>query len=337
MNSPAQDSHGRYVKYLRVSVTDRCNLRCSYCATDDKFTFIPHERIISYEEILQIVDACVSLGIDKVRLTGGEPFARKGFVLFLETLRKVYPDLNIRITTNATLLDKWIPHLKALQVNALNISFDTFNPEVFKQITGQNLYNAAYTGLLAAIDSGIRVKVNSVALKGVNDKELPDFVHFAMQHDVDVRFIEQMPLGGRGGWSESTLWQSEDILRDVAAIVPIIRVSRKEDGVQDHGPASMYALEGGKGRIGIISPLSNHFCHTCNRLRITSDGKLRTCLFSDVEYPMRELLRQPETDRETIMAFLREKLETKPIGSELLALHRAERRIIHRGMSTIGG
>ncbi len=329
------DPHGRTVRYLRLSVTDRCNLRCLYCAHALGMTFIPHENILSYEEMLQLVAAAVDLGIDKVRLTGGEPFARKGFSGFLERLRAAHPELDLRITTNATLLTPHLQLLRDIGVNALNISFDTFRQETFRQITGSSLYHEAEKGLQAALASGIRVKINAVALKGVNDGELPAFLELLSLHPVDVRFIEYMPLGGRGRWTEGNFWSAPRVLEAVGRLARLTPVPAGQDG--HGGPARLYEVEGAQGRFGVITPLSNHFCGSCNRLRVTSDGRLRTCLFSDVEYPFRDMLRDPAQGIVAVSGLITSALADKPLGYKLLQNRREQSAVIARGMSSIGG
>ena len=390
------DAHGRTVRYLRLSVTDRCNLRCLYCAHALGLTFIPHENILSYEEMLRIIGAAVSLGVDKVRLTGGEPFARKGFVGFLESVRRDFPTLNIRITTNATLAAPHMPALQALGINALNISFDTFRPETFRQITGKDQYAEAERGLYAALASGIRVKINAVALKGVNDDELPAFFDFLRRHPVDVRFIEYMPLGGRGRWTEENFWPATQILaaaEKIAELTPLgkndtasaacappddMPASGLDTGLENgrdamlesgrnaeqgagpaalagsaghtnptgstgqagedtSGPARLFQVAGAVGRFGVITPLSNHFCGSCNRIRVTSDGRLRTCLFSDVEYPFRDMLRDPAQGMEAVIKLIAAALAHKPLGYRLLQERTRKEAVIGRSMSSIGG
>lgn len=197
------DAHGRGINYVRLSVTDRCNLRCMYCAPQvEGLRFIPHEDILSYEEFMRLVRLAVGFGVKKLRLTGGEPFARLGFMDFLAALRAEFPDLVIGITTNATMLEENVAALARLKINSLNISLDTFKPELFERITGVAQFGAVMGGIMAALEAGLQVKVNAVGLRGVNDGELGDFIAFAKKHPVDFRVIEFMPLGGRGRWTE---------------------------------------------------------------------------------------------------------------------------------------
>lgn len=327
------DSHGRKVSYLRLSITDRCNLRCLYCRTEDAWTFLPHEQILSYEEMFELVDVARVAGVEKVRLTGGEPFARKGFVSFVGRLHGKYPDLDLRITTNGTLLEDRVGELRAAGISVLNISLDTLERRKFETITGVDAYDRVRAGIKACLRGGVRVKVNVVALKGINDEELPGFVDFARVHGLDVRFIEFMPIGYRSRWSADNYWPAPDIIAAVEKLVPLREV-REASG--NSGPARMYAIDGGSGRIGVISAVSHHFCESCNRFRVTSDGRLRTCLFSDQEYDVRSILRDPgHTTRDLLDLFARANRE-KPMGYRLLR-DRQRNQVCDRAMTAIGG
>lgn len=206
-----EDGHGRTVRYIRLSVTDRCNLRCTYCRSGME-TFIPHESVLRYEEMEQLVDMAMDMGVEKVRLTGGEPFARKGFADFLERLRAAHPALDIRVTTNGTLIGPHIQTLKAIGLNAVNLSLDTFDRDKFEQITGRDLFGKVRENMDALLDAGIPFKLNAVAMRGFNDDELPAFIDYAMRHPIDVRFIEFMPMGEGTRWSDSCFWSAPDIL-----------------------------------------------------------------------------------------------------------------------------
>ena len=334
--APLKDAHGRVVRYVRLSVTDRCNLRCMYCAHHMGLGFIPHDRILTYEEMLTVLDLLAARGVDKVRLTGGEPFVRKGFMGFVERIRERHPSMDIRITTNAVLLAPHAARLKALGVGGLNISFDTFNPETFRHISGSSLYEKARQGLEAALEHGVRVKLNAVAMRGINDHELPEFLAFAQKHAVDVRFIEYMPLGGRGGWDAGRFWSAEEVLataRQHATLTPI----EDDHGKGRTGPAKMFSIAGGKGRFGLITAVSCHFCADCNRLRVTSEGSFRTCLFSDSEVPFRDLLRSGPEGVQEMMRQLEAAVQAKPLGFQLLQQREKQEAVIQRSMSSIGG
>ncbi|SFK41232.1 cyclic pyranopterin monophosphate synthase subunit MoaA [Desulfomicrobium apsheronum] len=327
------DSHGRKVSYLRLSITDRCNLRCLYCRPQDEWTFIPHEQILSFEEMAELVDVARQAGVEKVRLTGGEPFARKDFIPFVGRLHVKYPDLDLRITTNGTLLADRVDELREAGISCLNISLDTLQRKKFEEITKIDAYDQVRAGIDACLKGGLRVKVNVVALKGINDDELPGFVDFARDNGVDVRFIEFMPIGYQSRWSRDNYWPAEEIISKVEKLVPLEEVLVAS---RNSGPARMYGISGGSGRIGVISAVSNHFCESCNRFRVTSDGKLRTCLFSDREYDVRSILRDPgHTMQDMLDLFARANAE-KPMGYRLLQ-EREHNQVCDRTMTAIGG
>lgn len=327
------DHHGRKVSYLRLSITDRCNLRCLYCRPLDEWTFLSHENILSYEEMTRLVDAARQAGVEKVRLTGGEPFARKDFIPFVARLHQAFPDLDLRITTNATLMQDKARALREAGVTCLNISLDTLRRDRFREITGVDGYDLVRSGIDACLEAGLRVKMNVVALKGINDDELPGFVDFARAHGLDVRFIEFMPIGYQSRWNRDNYWPAEDIIAAVEQLVPLDEV---RGASRNSGPARMYRIAGGPGRIGVISAVSHHFCDSCNRFRVTSDGKLRTCLFSDTEYDVRAILRDPAQGAEDLLALFRRANREKPMGYRLLQERRAN-QVCDRAMTAIGG
>ena len=333
--APLEDGHGRAVRYIRLSVTDRCNLRCSYCRSGME-TFIPHESVLRYEEMEQLVDMAMDMGVEKVRLTGGEPFARKGFVEFLERLRAAHPSLDIRVTTNGTLVGPHISELKAVGLNAVNLSLDTFDRAKFAQVTGRDLFPKVRECMDALLDADIPLKLNAVAMRGFNDDELPAFIDYAMTHPVDVRFIEFMPMGEGTRWSDACFWSAPDILSAIKAFVSVEPVAHEQ---RNGGPARLYTLSGpsgpGLGRLGLITPLSNHFCAACNRLRITSDGALRTCLFDDREYRLRNALRHPRLGIEAVRRIVALATRAKPIGAHIL--ERRHDAVAPRRMTAIGG
>lgn len=327
------DDHGRTVNYLRVSITDRCNLRCMYCWSADGMQFIPHENIITYEEIARLVDLSVEMGVSKVRLTGGEPFARRNFLGLIEMLLSKHPDLDLRFTTNATLMNGKAKALADLGVRHINISLDTFDRNKFQSITGRDMLHNVTRSIDECLASGLGVKINTVALKGVNDDELPVFVDFAKNNPVDVRFIEFMPMGSCSTWNESNFWSADDIFEEAEKLAVLTKL---EKGERRSGPAKLFGIEGGKGRLGFITPISNHFCSSCNRLRITANGKLRTCLFSDSEIDLRTMLRNPSINDADIADVMREANVNKPLGVELLKAKKQNEVALTR-MNAIGG
>ncbi|MCL1985994.1 MAG: GTP 3',8-cyclase MoaA [Betaproteobacteria bacterium] len=327
------DEHDRVVRYLRLSVTDRCNLRCLYCRSTSKQPCIPHEKVLRYEECMRLVDIAVEEGIQKIRLTGGEPFVRKGFVDFLRMLRERHPGMDLRVTSNGTLLGEYIKTLRELKIGAINISLDSLRPEGFLAATGQDLFPVVRRNLDALLAEGIRVKINAVALNGINRQDMKAFLDFARDHPVDVRFIELMPMGSGAGWLQDQFWPADDILAEArkwAELEPC------RPDAQDRGPARMFSIVGGQGRLGFITPMSHHFCATCNRLRITSDGRLRTCLFSDKEYRLRGILRHPRLDARFLSRVIELATRKKPLGADILR-QRREAAVAARPMVAIGG
>ena len=328
------DDHGRTVRYLRLSLTDRCNLRCLYCHSNARHQCIPHEKVLRYEEMIRLVQIVRGMGVGKVRLTGGEPFARKGCDDFLLRLRQRFDDLDIRITTNGTLLEEHIPLLQRIRISAVNLSLDSFDRETFARVTGRDMLPEVLRALDAMLAAGIRVKINAVGLRGINDSQMADFVHAAMTLPVDVRFIEFMPMGSDTLWSPENFWPAGDIRAAVEQHVRLVPLGDANEG--QRGPARMFALEGGKGRMGFITPLTNHFCLSCNRLRLTSDGHLRTCLFADREYPLRPLLRHSKVTDEHIARVIAQACKSKPVGADLLAARQGG-AVASSKMVSIGG
>ncbi len=334
------DEHGRIAKYLRLSVTDRCNLHCSYCRSKQDDCDCRHNDCLRYEEMLTIIEACLSMGIEKVRLTGGEPFVRKGFMDFVERIRTLYPQVDLRITSNGTLLRPHISRLKEFGIKAMNISLDSFQSKTFASITGKEYFDEIIDNILELLRVDIGVKINAVAMRGVTDVEMQTFTQFATEHPVDVRFIEFMPMGSDSIWSEKLFIAAEELLQEAKKYVTLKAVDNNKGAPAHPGPARMYTIEGGLGRMGMISALSNHFCHSCNRLRVTSDGQLRTCLFADNEYDLREILRGDafkDAPMPHLLRVFEEAIKSKPIGEALLKARQAHNAVAKRSMVNIGG
>ena len=333
---PVADARGRRVSYLRVSVTDRCNLRCQYCRSADQ-PFIPHPEILRFEEILELMGLAGRMGVDKIRFTGGEPFVRKGFADFLVQAASHCPDMELCVTTNATLIGEYISRLAEAGVRRMNISLDTLDPARFEQITGRDLFQVVRSNIDRCLDAGMTVKINAVALKGVNDDELPAFVDLARNNPLDVRFIEFMPIGLGTQWEPDLVWTAKEILDEAKTLASLLPVDR--GGPHASGPARMWSVEGGQGRIGVISPFSDHFCGECNRLRITSSGNLRTCLFSDRVFRLRPALRHPKLGIRAVERIIRAASLIKPVGNDILKAMSEVRGqgVCQTRMSSIGG
>lgn len=325
------DGRGRTVNYLRLSVTDRCNLSCLYCRPGSQIPFIPHADILRYEEMLDLVALAREMGITKVRLTGGEPFARKSLLVLVEAIRRRFPDTDLRLTTNGTMLAGYVEPLAACGVSAVNISLDSLDRATYARITGSDRFDVVRQAIDACLRASLRVKLNVVALRGINDAEIPAFVRLAEKLPLDVRVIEFMPIGSARSWRPELFVSAHDALLLASRQVELIPEAQRHDTA---GPARMYRIAGGQGRFGVISPLTDHFCKSCNRIRITADGKLRTCLFAGREYRLRPLLRNPRLGLPTVRRVIAMALRHKPLGFEVLAA-KGDRG--DRGMSAIGG
>lgn len=340
--SVLKDAHGRIIRYMRVSVTDRCNLCCRYCR-NEKTPFIPHEKILRFEEIEELLEIVVGFGVQKVRFTGGEPFARKNFLDFLQRVHRRFPQLGLKITTNGALVGGALKELKKLGA-AVNLSLDSLDRQRFAAITGRDLLPTVLENMYRMLELGIPLKINAVAMRGVNDGELFRLASLAMDYPVDVRFIEFMPMGEGSVWSRSLFWPAASILaaaRQYWQLEPSgIRPPGKEREVyaEELGPARLWKLKERSGRLslgsfGLITSVTQSFCQSCNRLRLTADGRLRTCLFDDKEYALREALRRlgPAAAARIMAAAV----TRKPIGAELLAKSRGI--VAKKNMSAIGG
>ncbi|WP_245695088.1 GTP 3',8-cyclase MoaA [Desulforhopalus singaporensis] len=343
--SPIVDQFSRTISYLRLSLTDRCNLRCMYCMpSEDQDVekhvktgdFLQHSDLLTYEELLRVVRLTVSLGMNKLRLTGGEPLVRKGVVQFIEELSRIEGLDQIRLTTNGVLLKEYAEDLYRSGVRYINVSLDTLDPDKFKKITGRDRFRQVWAGLQKALDLGFKIKINVVAMKGVNDDEFVDFGRLALEYPFHVRFIEFMPVGGKNSWQKDRFIRGEDI-RTMISTLGSLQPFAIQHGA---GPARMYDLvtpDGQTGAVGFISPISHHFCDKCNRLRLTSEGKLRACLLKDEETDLKKILRGNGSDQD-IMTAVRQTIIDKPQGHSLQNETEAEEKARSGGtMSRIGG
>lgn len=294
------DTYSRHLKYLRVSVTDRCNLRCSYCMPQDLIPKMTHDDILTYEEILRVVETGIRLGITKVRITGGEPLIRKGIFGFLKVLCNVKGLSDISLTTNGVTLEKNLHLIKEAGIKRLNVSLDTLDRVKFKRITGRDSFNQVWQGLMAAHDMGFEpLKINVVALAGINDDELEKMAGLTFEYPFHVRFIEHMPIG-KNNVEKTGRLLTPDIKRKIGALGELSPV---EPGVTD-GPAERFRIKGALGEVGFISALSRHFCDSCNRLRLTAGGQLRPCLLSDRQVDLKKHLRGKASDDELAELFI---------------------------------
>lgn len=281
------DSYGRKINYLRLSVTDRCNLRCQYCMPVEGISKLRHQDVLTYEEIITLAKACVDLGIEKVRITGGEPLVRSGIIDLLKSLSQIPGLRQLVLTTNGILLEEMAEDLYRAGVQRLNISLDSLRPERFKEITRCGNLDRVLAGVKAADEIGFPIKINIVAMRGVNDQEFVDFVKMTMDKPYAVRFIEYMPTAKNDKW-QSLVISGEEILEQLArhfTMKPIVSSALA-------GPSRNFKIDGAAGTVGIITPISGHFCNECNRIRVTSAGLAKSCLFDHTDHDLRPLLRQ---------------------------------------------
>jgi cyclic pyranopterin phosphate synthase len=279
------DPFGRRVNYLRLSVTDRCNLRCSYCMPAEGVAKLEHQDILSYEDLYRITTAAVSLGVEKVRVTGGEPLVRKGLVDFLARLSAL-PRLKIlALTTNGLLLEEMADELLEAGVNRLNISLDSLHPATFAAVTRCGDLNRVQRGIARATRAGIPIKINMVVIRGVNDQEIEQFAALTFDHPYAVRFIEYMPTLAEGNSARLAV-SGEEVLARIAARYPLTPLPSDRLA----GPARNFRLKGAEGSVGVITPMSNHFCGQCNRIRVTSTGMARNCLFAESSLDLKPVL-----------------------------------------------
>jgi cyclic pyranopterin phosphate synthase len=304
------DPHNRHLNYLRISITDRCNLRCRYCMPKEGVSQFGHSEILSYEEILRLAGLAVKRGIDKVRITGGEPLVRKGVVGLVEKLSGLPGVRDLSMTTNAILLREFARDLRRAGLTRVNISMDSLDPGKYREITRGGKLNQVWEGIETARREGMNpIKINVVVIAAFNDGEIEDFVHLTRKEPFQVRFIEFMPIGAGSEWKPENCISCREIKDRIERTSPLVPLT--ESGNGHGGPARLFKLPGAAGEIGFISPVSEHFCGSCNRLRLTADGKLRTCLFSEASTDLKTLLRSGATDQE-LERTLDEALLSKP-------------------------
>ena len=304
-----KDNFSRIIDYLRISITDRCNLRCIYCMPDGGVMPVAHKEILSYEEIERVVRVAAALGVRKIRITGGEPLARKNVTYLIASLRNISGIEDMSLTTNGVLLEKYAKELADAGLNRVNISLDSLKPERYREMTRGGEIGPVMKGIEAAEKAGLLpLKINMVPIRGLNDDEIEEFAGLTLNTPFQVRFIEFMPIGAGDLWSDERYISTDEIKTRVEKMGTLSPVRLRRDG-----PARYYRIESAPGVIGFISALTHHFCADCNRLRITADGKLRPCLFSETEIDLKPSLRASSSDKE-IERLLRLSIEVKPEG-----------------------
>jgi len=328
------DPYNRDINYLRISVTDRCNLRCTYCRPKEGISLKGHEDILRYEEILRVVSRATALGFVKVRLTGGEPLVRRGFVEFAAALKKIKGLEDISLTTNGILLEKYADAIFNAGITRINISLDSLDGEKYAEITRGGNLDDVFRGIAEAEKAGFSpIKINTVIVRGFNDNEVLDFARLALTKPFQIRFIEIMPVSPVNTGHAEDFLPNRQLLETIGRHFRLLPLQGKKH--KTDGPARLYKLEEGRGEIGFINPVSDHFCATCNRLRLMADGKLRACLLKEEEVDLKAALERRCSDEE-LDELIRKAVRFKPEKHDLDCTDRHLKKC-HRDMSDIGG
>ncbi|MBI2987921.1 MAG: GTP 3',8-cyclase MoaA [Deltaproteobacteria bacterium] len=289
------DAYNRPIKDLRISVTDRCNFRCIYCMPHDEYEWIDKKEILTFEEITRLAKLFVQLGVNKIRLTGGEPLVRRNLELLIAQLSSIEGIKDLCLTTNGALLADKVEALKTAGLKRINVSIDTLSPEKFRQITKRGDLTKVLEGLFAAKSRGLHpIKINAVIERGVNDDDILDLVEFSRENGFSMRFIEYMDVGNTNSWTSEKLVSKKEILERISARFALREVGRENGSA----PSVDYEFTDGRGEVGIVASVTEPFCSACNRARLTADGKLVTCLFSSVGHDLKALLRGEPRDEE---------------------------------------
>ena len=312
MSAGLVDPYGRVIDYLRVSITDLCNFRCVYCRPPEGVKLISHDEILRYEEILTIVSVAQELGIRKIRVTGGEPLVRRGVVDFIARLTRSAGIRDVGLTTNGSRLAEMADDLKAAGLTRINISLDSLRREVFRQITGYDQLDRVLAGIEAALEVGFHpVKINVVLLEGMNETDVPEFARLTVERPLHVRFIERMPFGTDEVPGSPDSFCARSVIEMIQESLGELH---QEERQPSDGPATMFRLAGARGRIGVIDPITGHFCGTCNRLRLTARGTLRPCLLGPNEIDIKTPLREGAS-REELARIIRRAVAAKPASN----------------------
>ena len=323
------DNHGREMSYLRLAVTDRCNLRCTYCMPAEGIAYLPEKKLLSWEEMLRIVHVLNQLGIRKVRITGGEPFVRPGLMDFLQELAKI-ENLEICLTTNGVLLENHLDSLLNLGIKNVNLSLDSLDSVRFFKITRRNDFDQVYRNLMRMIEANFIVKLNAVVMHGMNEMDILPLVNFTEKHPVSVRFIEEMPFNGSGLVEEKLFWDYRRILSQIKSEFPHI-----EEVPMAYGETSKnYHVPGFMGDVGIIAAFSRTFCGSCNRIRVTSLGQVKTCLYDDGVFDLKDYLRLGVSDEDLKNTMIKIFGERPKDGFEA---ENNRKGVINESMTSIGG
>jgi cyclic pyranopterin phosphate synthase len=309
--APLIDAHGRVHTNLRISITDRCNIRCFYCMPEEVVRFVPRADLLTYEEIERFVRVVSRLGVNKIRLTGGEPLVRSGVPELVRRIAGVPGVADLALTTNGMLLEELSADLRAAGLHRLNISLDTLHEETFQKISRRRGLDRVLAGIFAAKQAGFeRIRLNAVSIRGITEEEIVPLADFARRHELELRFIEYMPLDADGRWAMDQVLSGDQVRavieREIGGLEPLPVTDPSQ-------PATDYRYVDGGGRVGFINPVTHSFCSDCNRLRLTAEGQVRNCLFSTVEWDARALLRGGGSDQE-LAALVRASIAAKKPG-----------------------
>ena len=327
-----QDAHGRNHNYLRISITEHCNLRCTYCMPEEGISLTPKSHLMTADEIISIAQTYVNLGVNKIRLTGGEPLVRKDAKDIMLRLGKL--GVNLSITTNGILVPNFINTFKEAGIQTINISIDSLDKDKFNQITRRSYFDTVFENIELLLNEGFKVKLNVVLIKDFNDNEIIDFIKLTQNKSIQIRFIEFMPFSGNQ-WDKSKLVSYAEILEIIQSEYPVSKIERLVDAPND--TAKNFKIENYLGRFAIISSVTNPFCGTCNRIRLTADGKLKNCLFSNSETSLLEVLRAGESILPLIQQNLSSKFPIRGGMDDDLKFQNPELFSQNRSMIAIGG
>lgn len=326
------DNHGRPITYARLAVTDRCNLRCFYCMPEEGIHYLPKKELLTYEEIERLVRLLAGLGIRKIRLTGGEPFVRTDLMALIRKIRAIDGIEEIHLTTNGVLTEPHIPELKQLGIRSVNLSLDTLDRERFKAIARRDEFARVWSTLQGLLTYGIPVKINAVVMENQNIADLVPMVALTRDQPVSVRFIEEMPFNGEGAHYPVLNWTYQRILNHLREFYPNLEKIADEP----NGTSYNYRVPGHLGTVGVIAAFSRTFCGTCNRIRVTAKGQLKTCLYDNGVLDLKKLLRAGASDAE-LQAALLSAFRQRPANGWEAEGRRGVDRPVNESMSTIGG
>ncbi|RFS15855.1 GTP 3',8-cyclase MoaA [Emticicia sp. C21] len=326
------DNHGRPINYLRLAVTDRCNLRCFYCMPEEGIQYLPKPHLLSYEEMIRLVSILAEMGISKVRITGGEPFLRRDIMPFLWKLSEIEGINKINITTNGVLTAPLVPELKKLGVSSVNLSLDSLDRQRFYEITRRDEFPKVWETLETLLTHDIPVKINTVVMSGKNDEDILSMVELARDQNVSVRFIEEMPFNGAGLRPDQiqNFWSYGRIMDLIRSVYP--EIYRLQD--EPNSTSYNYQIPNFKGSIGVIAAFSRTFCGTCNRVRVTPTGVFKTCLYDDGVFNIRDMMRQKLSD-EQIKLLISEALQSRALNG--FEAEKNRKNLVSESMTTIGG